>query len=74
MNWQIEVYGQQVEVKYSGSSGWVFAHDLTGRIVYSNKQIGKSNRINLSKLNSGFYVITGRDSESSLSRKVFIRN
>jgi len=73
-HWTIDVYDQQVEVQYRGNSGSLTVRDLSGRVVVMKQRVERSNRIDLSALKSGFYIITGNDEESTLSKKIFIRN
>ena len=73
-NWNIDVYDQVINVLYSGNGGIVQVTDLSGRLVVSARKSKKSEWLDLSHLHPGFYVVTGKDHESSLSRKIFIGN
>jgi len=73
-HWNIDVYDQVINVLYSGKGGFVQVTDLSGRMVVSARKAMRSEWLDLSHLNPGFYVVTGKDHESSLSRKIFIRN
>lgn len=73
-NWQMYVYDQQVEVQHKGTEGIIQVRDLSGRLVLQLNDTKRTSRIDLSNLNAGFYIITGVDASSSLSRKVFVRN
>ncbi|MBN2821368.1 MAG: T9SS type A sorting domain-containing protein, partial [Bacteroidales bacterium] len=51
----------------------IFMYDITGRLVKTVNVEGTVNRINVSDMKSGMYIIRVADSEKSLTKKVIIR-